>query len=97
MIQKIRKPLLMTVATELKKTASKSSGKSQWWKMRCKEQKEILMVKIHALNSLLDLGTYLKRFELPKDKDYIFNEARKKIDWRPKECSLEELKKIFSQ
>ena len=57
------------------------------------------MVKIHALNSLIDLGTYLKRFDLPKDKDYIFKEARKKIDWRPpnKEFSLEELKKIFSQ
>jgi hypothetical protein len=85
MIQKIRKPLLMTVATELKKTASKSSRKRPCprWKMRWKEEKRILMVKFHALKSLLDLGTYLRRFELPKDKNYILEEARKKIDWRP--------------
>ena len=43
------------------------------------------------------MGTYLKRLELPKGKDYILEEARKKIDWRPKECGQEELEKIFSQ
>ena len=65
--------------------------------MRCKEQKGILKVRSCAFNSFLDLGTYLKRLELPKGKDYILEEARKKIDWRPKECGQEELKKIFSQ
>jgi hypothetical protein len=50
-----------------------------------------------VINSFLDLGTYLKRLELPKGKNYILEEARKKIDWRPKECGQEELKKIFSQ
>jgi hypothetical protein len=42
------------------------------------------------------LGTYLKRFDLPKGKDYILEEARKKIAWRPRECAMEDLKKIFS-
>jgi hypothetical protein len=50
-----------------------------------------------VINSFLDLGTYLKRLELPKGKNYILEEARNKIDWRPKECGQEELKKIFSQ
>ncbi len=43
------------------------------------------------------MATYLKRFELPKGKDYINEEARKKVEWHPKEYGQEELKKIFSQ
>ena len=42
------------------------------------------------------MGTYLERLELPKGKTYILEEARKKIDWLPKDCGPEELKKIFS-
>ena len=111
MIQKLRKPLVMTVATELKKTVSqmgrnprkmrrkektelKKRGSQMGkmpWKMRRKERKSILKVRSYAINCLLVLGSYLERLSLPKGKVYILEEARKKIEWRPKKYSQEEL------